>query len=69
VSAKVGEEFCGSLAAILREIRGERERRWRNIYRRRRGKLLLPESMGFNSGKNFTAGSTPAEETVWGRRS
>jgi hypothetical protein len=24
-----GEEFCGSLAAILREIRGERERGWR----------------------------------------
>jgi hypothetical protein len=32
-----GEEFCGSLAAILREIRGERERGSRATYRCGRG--------------------------------
>jgi hypothetical protein len=32
-----GEEFCGSLAAILREIRGEGERGSRATYRCGRG--------------------------------
>jgi hypothetical protein len=45
-----GEKFCQPGGAIASGAGGEMARREWGLNRHRRGKLLLPESMGFNRG-------------------
>jgi hypothetical protein len=51
-----GEEFCGSLAAILREIRGERERGSRDTYRCGRGEETAGNYSGLNAERIYCGG-------------
>jgi hypothetical protein len=56
-----GERFCQPGSASDEGRRGETERRERGISRRKRGKLLLPESMGFNQGGEDARGDHEEE--------
>jgi hypothetical protein len=51
-----GERFCWPGGASDEGRRGEKQRGFRGLNRRKRGKLLLSGSMGFNRGRRFTAG-------------
>jgi hypothetical protein len=51
-----GERFCRPGGASNEGRGGETQRGFRGLNRRKRGKLLLSGSMGFNWGRRFTAG-------------
>jgi hypothetical protein len=56
VPAGSDERFCRPGGEIQRERRGKTQRGFRRLNRRKRGKLLLSESMGFNRGRGLLWG-------------